>query len=105
QLAQQLLRKHLARQPAAELKARLKDDQAEVRAAAARLVGSKGLRFGAELIDLLGDGEEGVRQAARPALVQLGRGADFGPTADAGDTERAEAVRQWRAWWEKQGGK
>src|SRR5262249_55557111 len=105
QLARQLLVRHLGRQTAAELKVQLKNDQAEVRAAAARLVGSKGLRFGSELIDLLGDAETVVRQAARQALVQLARGTDFGPEANASDTERAEAVRQWRDWWDRQGGK
>jgi hypothetical protein len=76
-----------------------------VRAAAARTAGARKLRFGAELIDLLSDSEESVRQAARQALVQLSRGQDHGPRTDATEEELSTAVRNWRAWWDRQGGK
>jgi hypothetical protein len=79
ELARGLLVRHLTRQGGAVLKNRLKDDRPVVRAAAARVVGARGLRYGAELIELLGDDDATVRQAARQALVQLARGTDYGP--------------------------
>jgi hypothetical protein len=103
QHARDLLDKHLARQPAAVVKAKLKDDRAEVRAAAARTVAARGLHYGSELIDLLTDSDKGVRQAARQALVRLSRGQDFGPEPGASEDDVAVAVRDWSAWWDKQG--
>lgn len=100
--ARNLLQKHLTRASGAAVKAKLKDDRAEVRAAAARNIGARGLRYGAELIDLLSDSEADVRQAARRALVRLSRGQDYGPEPGASDDDVAVAVRDWRAWWTKQ---
>jgi hypothetical protein len=54
-----------------------------------------------ELIPLLDDDEGTVIAAARAALKAL-TGEDFGPGRDAGPTERAEAVKKWKAWWAKQ---
>jgi hypothetical protein len=102
QLARGLLDRHLRRLGGKALREALKADQAEVRMAAAKVVGSKRLTYGDDLIDLLSDADSGVRQAARQALVQLSRGLDYGPEPTAGETARAEAVRQWRAWWDKQ---
>lgn len=102
QFARDLLVKHLGRQSTTVVKEKLKDDKAEVRIAAARAVAEKGMRLGAELIDLLGDKEAEVQQAARQALVKLAKGIDYGPERDAKEAERAEAVKQWKAWWEKQ---
>jgi hypothetical protein len=102
QHARGLLDKHLARQPAALVKDKLKDDRAEVRAAAARAVATRGLRYGAELIDLLTDSDKGVRQAARQALVRISRGQDYGPEPGASEDEVTAAVRDWSAWWTKQ---
>jgi hypothetical protein len=102
QLARSLLIRHLSRQSSTAVKAKLRDDRAVVRAAAARVIGAKGWRFGGELIDLLSDTDADVRQAARRALVQLARGPDYGPQRDAGEGERAEAVRQWGSWWAAQ---
>jgi hypothetical protein len=102
QHARGLLDKHLARQPAATVKAKLQDDRGEVRAAAARAVAARGLRYGSELIDLLTDADKDVRQAARQALVRLSRGQDFGPAPGASEDEVTAAVRDWSAWWAKQ---
>jgi hypothetical protein len=102
-LARELLTKNLARLTPAQVKARLKDDNTEVRSAAARASVSKGLRLGSELIDLLEDADGNVRQAARQALIQLSKGADYGPAPDADAAARAQAVKQWRAWWASQG--
>jgi hypothetical protein len=104
-LARDQIRRKLAGLSDAALKDKLKDDRAEIRAAAAQAVGAKGLRYGSELIDLLKDEETVVWQAARAALVKLGRGSDFGPADNADATARAEAAAKWRAWWQKQGGR
>lgn len=105
QLARELLVRHLSRQPGTFVKDRLKDEKPEVRAAAAKVIGNKGWRLGAELIAALEDPDAEVRQAARQALVQLNRGTDFGPERDASEADRAEAIRKWKAWWAKQGGR
>jgi hypothetical protein len=102
-LARDLLAKHLERLEGPALKEKLKDDKAEIRMAAARAIGTKGLRLGSELIERIEDEEDSVRQAARAALVRLSRGQDFGPAPAADPVARAAAVRQWQAWWDQQG--
>jgi hypothetical protein len=104
-LARDLLAKYLGRQAAKVVKERLQDERPEVRSAAARAVGDKGMKLGAELIGLLGDKEADVQQAARQALVKLAKGPDYGPERDAKENERAEAVKQWKTWWAKQSGR
>ena len=89
----------------ADVKAKLRDDRAEVRAAAARAVGAKFPALGGEVIDLLNDNDEGVREAAHQALVRLNRGTDVGPAEQASETSRADAVEKWRAWWAQRGGR
>ena len=106
ELARTLLTKHLSRQDGLIVKERLKDDQAEVRAAAAQAAGIKVLRLvGSELIDLLNDDNGGVRGAARKALVVLSRGADYGPEPEAEAPDREAAIRKWRDWWAQQDGR
>ncbi len=100
-LARALLAKHLGRQPASTLTLQLHHDQAEVRAAAARAAAGRRPPLGNELIALLEDPEESVRQAARQSLLQLGRGLDYGPQPGASTSQRAQAVQQWRSWWNK----
>jgi hypothetical protein len=104
-LARDLLASNLARQGAAVVRAKLGDDRAEVRAAAARAVGTKFPALAGEVIDLLNDRDEGVRQAAHQALVRVNRGTDLGPAEEASDTSRADAVTKWRAWWAQRGGR
>ncbi len=101
-LARDLLDKNLVRQGVRVIKDRTKDDRAEVRASAARVIGGKSLKLGDELIDLLGDENAAVREAAHAALVKLSKGTDLGPAKDATADERAAAVKKWRAWWERQ---
>lgn len=101
-----LLAKHASRQTQAKLKDLLKHERPEVKGAAAREIGKRGLRLGGELIDLLQDGDPAVHQAARAALVQLSRGSvDHGPQAEDSVGEREAAQRRWREWWTKQSGK
>jgi hypothetical protein len=101
-LARELLDKNLVRQGVRVIKERTSDGRAEVRAAAARVIGGKSLKLGDELIELLGDDDAAVREAAHAALVKLAKGTDHGPAKDATADERAAAVKKWRAWWEKQ---
>lgn len=101
-LARDLLARHLSRQSLETLKIRLKDERNAVRVAAVRVLAEKRLRLGNELIDLLTDSDGEVRQTAHKALVQMARGTDFGPSTGALEADRADAMRQWRAWWAKQ---
>ncbi len=98
-LAGGLLAQNLARQGAAALKSRLKDERSEVRLAAAQAVGAQGLPLGAELIALLSDSDQEVSQAARQALVRLSRGQDHGPEPGASAEAVGSAVRRWQEWW------
>jgi hypothetical protein len=101
-LAREMLEKNLVRQGVKVIKEKVRDDRAEVRAAVARVIASKGLKLGDELIELLGDDNAVVREAAHAALVKLARGTDHGPAKGATTEDRAEAVKKWRAWWEAQ---
>ena len=86
-----LLVKNLQHQNTEVLRTMLKHDRRDVRIAAAQAIGAKKLRFGSELIVLLQDSDDDVREAGRRALVQIAGGADYGT-----DVER------WTAWWSKQ---
>ena len=101
-LARGLLVNYAEKQSPTQLKSLFKHESAEVRAAAAKAVGSKGLRWGDELIALLQDDDGGVQQAARGALVQLADGKDFGPAPGASASDRAAALQKWRTWWRGQ---
>jgi hypothetical protein len=97
--ARELLDRNLTRQSADVIKESLKDERPEIRSAAARAVGEKGLKFGKELIDLLSDDDAGARDAAHQALVKLNKGKDLGPDAKADDEARRDAIARWREWW------
>jgi hypothetical protein len=99
QLAQYLLAKHLNRQRPDTLKKSLQSRRPAVKEMAALIAGSRGLPLGQELIDLLKDESDSVRQAARQGLVRLSRGQDFGPQPGAGESQRDEAIKQWQRWW------
>ena len=66
----------------------------EVRIAAAKSIAAKKLRYSTDLIGLLKDSDDDVRQAARRALVQLAGGVDHGPSPDADVSERDFAVKR-----------
>jgi hypothetical protein len=100
-LGRDLLYNHLARQTETVVKEKLKDELAEVRQAAVRVVAARMPRLGGELIDLLEDEHAEVRNAAHEALVKLNRGEDFGPAADASKEEIADARDKWRSWWDR----
>ncbi len=99
--ARALLVKHLMRQKSTSVKTMLADKQPDIRAAAAQVAGTRKLALQTELIDLLGDDETDVQQAARRALVRLSGGSDFGPEPGADAAGRAAAIQRWRDWWSK----
>ncbi|MBI2807750.1 MAG: HEAT repeat domain-containing protein [Planctomycetes bacterium] len=70
-LSSGLLANNLRRQPPSVLKDLLKHDRPVVRKSAAQQIGARRLPYGEELMPLLKDSDEGVRQAARQALDRL----------------------------------
>jgi hypothetical protein len=101
-MSQGLLTKNMQRQSTEVLKTLLKHDRREVRIAAAQAVGAKKLRLGAELIALLDDSDDDVRQAGRRALVRISDGADYGPEPNASTSDRLSAIERWREWLGRQ---
>jgi len=115
-----------------ELRAALKSKNAEQRCVAAYVVGERRLPWHNDLIPLLDDAFDTVRQAARRSLVILSFLAlnpeearligaarpsdpptplanlvppvDFGPKVGSLKEHRLQAVRRWTEWWEKQSG-
>jgi HEAT repeat protein len=88
----------LTRTSAEEIRARLGDDDEELRHAAAvacaRMLDRELIP---ELIALLLDDDARIVVAARKALQFL-TDADFGPEANASPADRATAVARWQAW-------
>lgn len=80
----------------------LKDDDAELRRAAALACAMRAEKNTIpELIPLLQDADFRVSRAAYAALKDLSE-QDFGPPATANDKERQQAAELWKRWWEKQ---
>ncbi len=103
--ARQALAERFARMTAATLQARLSDEDAEVRRAAALACAMKEEKGHIpDLIELLKDPEPRVARAAHAALKSLS-GQDFGPTAEAEAAERDKAIAAWKDWWSKEGKK
>ena len=100
--ARDALAERLSRMTAKTLQDRLKDDDGELRRAAALACAMKEDKsYIPALIPLLEDTEKTVTQAARAALKALS-GKDFGPAASASQAERDEAAAKWREWWRKE---
>jgi phage shock protein E len=92
----------------------LKSDKAEERFSAALAIGEKGLPLAGELIGLLMDKSDPVRQAARRSLILTSyhvdtmkkankKGAvptsvDFGPIPNANPALQKQSVKAWREW-------
>src|SRR5205085_10571647 len=101
--ARAALVERMTRMSARTLRDKFAQDDAEVRRAAALACGTKGDKdMIPDLIELLGDSEGPVAQAARSSLKQL-TGKDFGPSADALPGEQARAAAAWSEWGDKKG--
>jgi hypothetical protein len=99
--ARTALAERLVRMTTKTLRDKLKDDNLEVRRAAALACATKRERvLVPELIALLTDPEPPVARAAHQALKGLS-GKDFGPDEDATRAERRAARKKWQAWWNK----
>jgi hypothetical protein len=99
------LAERLAHMNATTLRDKLRDEDLEIRRAAALACAMRDEKEHIpKLIVLLDDSEPPVAWAAHKALKVMTR-QDFGPAADASRTERARAVEAWKAWWQKNGGK
>jgi hypothetical protein len=113
-----------------ELRAVLKHRSSERRFAAAYVVGERLLGWQEDLIPLLEDRSDAVRQAARRGLIilsflalnpeearrirspqrtetatplaELKRPVDFGPNPGAPRSAQAGAAKQWKEWWASQ---
>jgi hypothetical protein len=92
----------LQRMTAETLRARLRDDDPEIRRACARACALKGdSEFVPDLIARLEDGDPWVVLEAKTALHRL-TAQDFGPPIRATAAEREAAIANWKAWWAKQ---
>jgi hypothetical protein len=103
QIARTSLNTNLTRQKPDDLRKNLTHEKSEVRLAAVRVVRTKELRWGSELIERLSDDDATVREWAVTALIRMARGMDFGPPKNASKEQRDQAIQRWRAWWERQG--
>jgi hypothetical protein len=107
-----------ATQSDSSLREALKDDDVLTRLSAAYVAGEKRRPLQADLIALLTDKNDTLRQVARLSLIKLsmtapplktakkgaqpaGQGMDFGPLPNANRAAQAKAARQWREWWDK----
>jgi len=103
--ARDALAERLARMTAPTLRAKLQEDDPEIRRASVlACVIKDDPRFVGDLIPLLEDPEPLVIRAAHVALNKL-TGQDFGPSSDADRTERAKSVAKWREWLAAKDGK
>jgi hypothetical protein len=101
-LARDLLDKHLGRQTEATVREKLSDDSPEIRAAAARVAGTRFPTLAGTLVELLADPKPEVRESARQGLVKVSRNTqDFGPRPDDSVEAQKEAQKRWRDWLEK----
>jgi hypothetical protein len=100
--ARDALAQRLARMTPATLTDYLKDDEPELRIAAALACDLKESKAHIpQLIEMLRDKEPVVAQAAHRALKDLSK-QEFGPMLDASAAERDKAIAAWQEWWKKQ---
>ncbi|HET6880334.1 MAG TPA: hypothetical protein VFI31_09275 [Pirellulales bacterium] len=99
-IARALLAQRLTRMTDDTLRAMLKGDDREVRAAAAYAVGYKGSPLYHELVETMKDRDATVALNAQQSLIKLS-GEDLGPAEGASYAERFAASKRWRLWVEK----
>ena len=98
EIARGLLARRLLRMTEETLREKLKDQDTEVRAMAARAAGYKGLTAGyPELVALLRDKSPAAAAEAKATLVKLS-GEDFGPPEGAKGIEWYDASKRWEKW-------
>jgi hypothetical protein len=96
------LAERLCRMNPATLRAMMKEDQPELRRAAALACAMKDdKRHIPDLIELITDPNDAVTRAAKAGLKSL-TGQDFGPAADASAGQKALAASAWKDWYDKQ---
>ena len=100
--ARDALSQRLAHMTATTLTDYLKDEDPEIRVAAALACDLKESKAHIpQLIEMLRDKESVVERAAHPALTDLSK-QDFGPASNATAAERDKAIAAWQEWWKKQ---
>jgi HEAT repeat protein len=100
--AREALAERLAKLKSTFLASYMRDEDAELRRAGALACALKeDMTHVDMLIELLNDPERTVERAAYAALKELTK-QDFGPAANATDSEKSAAVKAWRDWWKKQ---
>jgi len=86
----------------ATLRDYLRDEESEIRRAAALAAAARESRaLIPDLIERINDSEELVRRAAQTSLKEL-TGKDFGPGPGSTMTETSKAYQAWLSWWKKQ---
>jgi len=102
--AREALAERLTRMTAATLGDKLRDDNAEIRRAAALACAMKEMTTHIpDLIAILEDPDPAVPPAARAALKSL-TGQDFGSASSRDRAEQTRVIAAWKAWWQKQPG-
>ena len=97
--AREALADRLTRMKPATLRNYLKDDDPEIRRAAALAIAQRDASsLVPDLIRLLNDPESLVVRAAHAALKSMA-GKDLGPAAGADRAERDKAIAAWELWW------
>jgi hypothetical protein len=100
--AREALAERLARMTPATLRAMMKEEQPELRRAAALACALKDDKSHVpDLIELVTDANDSVVLAAKAGLKSL-TGKDFGPAAGAPAGQKALAATAWKEWYEKQ---
>lgn len=100
--ARDALANRLKRMTSTTLRTMLKDEDQELRRAAALACGLKESKECiADLIETLRDNEEMVVQAAHSSLRSL-TGQDFGPNPKAAPGEKLKSLLAWRNWFKSQ---
>ncbi len=96
-LLEALVRQLLREKPEFLVK-KLGDPNPAIRWLTIQAIARRRLPLEKALIERLSDPDRAVAQAARTALVRLGRGVDFGPPAKATRPQRHKAVERWSDW-------
>lgn len=100
--AREALAERLCRMNPATLRAMMKEEQPELRRAAALACAMKDdKQHVPDLIELITDPNDSVTLAAKAGLKSL-TGKDFGPPATASAGQKALAATAWKEWYEKQ---